>query len=167
MDLQKNIDRYLDIERILNTLFNGLGYCLDHCILKPDKYGHCLHSACCKHRYYKRYDFNHPALLLLKAQRDAIYPTPESLKNIKRISPCEYLTINGCLLKTHKSPVCIGYLCRDAIDVLREKFDVYGYDYLGINYALEWILTGDLDGSAYDEFRNMCLDMAEKVNGKL
>ena len=164
MNWQKNIDRYLDIERILNTLFDGLGYCMAQCIEKPDPYGHCVHSACCRGQYYKKYDLDHPAFDLLKTQREALYGAPELRKNIKRISPCEYLALNGCVVKTHKSPICLGFMCRESIDALRSDYGIFEYDYLGINYALEWILTGDLDGKAYDDFRDMCLSMARKVN---
>ena len=167
MNWQENLHRYLEIENILNRVFDGMGHCTNQCILKPDPFGHCLHSACCQGQYYKKYDLDHPAYALLVVQRNRLYPTAESLKNIKRISPCEYLSLKGCILATHKSPICIGFLCRNAIDALRNRFGIFTYDYLGINYALEWILTGDLNGRAYADFRTMCLEMAEAVNGKL
>ena len=164
MNLQKYIDRYLDIEKILNTVFDGLGYCMGQCISTPDPYGHCVHSACCQGRYYKKYDLDHPAYEVLKAQRESLYGTPKSRENLKRISPCEYLALDGCVVKTHKSPICLGFMCRNSIEALQNTYGIMEYDYLGINYALEWILTGDLDGKVYDEFRDMCLKMAERVN---
>jgi hypothetical protein len=40
---------------------------------------------------------------------------------------------------------------------------MFGYDYLGIYYALEWILTGDMSGKALEEFKAGCLNMVAKV----
>ena len=157
-----NLEKYLEIESILNDLFKNTDYCLNYCILAPQN-GMGPNPGCCKDRYYSKYDLDHPAFDLLKTQRESLYGQPEDTKWIKRISPCEYHTLSGCVLKTHKSPICLSFFCRDGIDFLRERTHIFTYDYLGMNYALEWILTGDLSGKAYEEFKNSCLAMVQKL----
>ena len=157
-----NLEHYLDIERILNAFFHETHFCLNHCILKPGE-EHFPTPGCCKDKYYKKFDIDHPAFERLTAQREALYGKPAARKWVKRISPCEYHTLQGCLLDTHKSPVCLGFFCRAGIDFFRERYNIFTYDYLGIHYALEWILTGDLKGDAYEEFKDSCLDMVNKV----
>jgi hypothetical protein len=38
-----------------------------------------------------------------------------------------------------KSPICLAFLCRKAIGRLRTEFDIYFYDYLGVNYPLVFL----------------------------
>jgi hypothetical protein len=102
------LHHYLDIEIILNEVFEKINYCLACCILKP---GTVIfpNPGCCKDHYYKKYDLDHPAFDRLTAEREMCYGKPEAAKWIKRISPCEYHTLSGCVLKTHKSPVCLSF----------------------------------------------------------
>lgn len=157
-----NLEKYLEIESVLNELFRRADYCLKYCILtsadsmEPN-------PGCCKGRYYNKYDLDHPSFDLLKIRRESLYGPPEKTKWVKRISPCEYHTLSGCRLKTHKSPVCLSFFCREGIDFLREHYHIFTYDYLGIHYALEWILTGDLSCSAYEEFKLNCIDAVQKL----
>jgi hypothetical protein len=58
----------------------------------------------------------------------------------------------------------LGFLCRRAIDHLRNEFDIYFYDYLGISYALEWILTGDLPDAEYYDLQNKIRDATARIN---
>lgn len=157
------LERYLEIESILNEVFRRTDYCLKFCILSAADNMHPT-PGCCRDRYYQKYDIDHPTFELLKTRREILYGAPENTKWVKRISPCEYHTLSGCILKTHKSPICLSFFCRDGIDFLREKNGIYTYDYLGINYALEWILTGDLSGKAYEDFRADCISMVEKLS---
>ena len=163
MDLYETyLKRYLDIESILNEFFENADYCLKYCILPSiDKMGPT--PGCCKDRYYQKYDLDYPAFDLLKSEREVLYGTPDSTRWLKRISPCEYHTLSGCILKTHKSPICLSFFCRDGIDFLRNQYAIYTYDYLGMNYALEWILTGDLSGQPYEDFKGSCLRMLENL----
>jgi len=50
-------------------------------------------------------------------------------------------------------------MCRKSIDFLRENFGLYAYDYLGMNYALEWILTGNFSDKEYEELKASICDM--------
>lgn len=142
---RENLKTYLEIEKILNEFFNE------------------FHWGCCNDKYYKIHDLKHPAFELLRQEREKIYGKPPDLENSQGASSCEYRTPEGCRLKSHKSPTCLSFLCKESIDFLRERSQVFGYDYLGIYYALEWILTGDMLGKALEEFKAGCLNMVEKV----
>ena len=54
-------------------------------------------------------------------------------------------------------------MCRKSIYELRSKYDIYQYDYLGMHYALEWILTGDMKNESLDEFIESCNNMLVKI----
>jgi len=161
---EENLCKYLEIEKILNEFFRELNYCLIHCIQKeqkPDRRSPII--GCCKDKYYKNHDIEHPAFELLKKEREQRYGKPENIEISGKTGLCEYHTREGCRLKSHKSPICLSFLCREAIDFLREQYQLFEYDYLGIYYALEWILTGDMYGKALDAFKADCLKMIDKV----
>ena len=165
--LNETLNNYLELEKILNEFLNVFNFCLPCCIeIEKTKHNALEVAACCKDKYYKRFDVDHPAFDLLKKERESIYGRPEDIQNSSKISPCEYHTQNGCILKTHKSPVCIGFMCRPSIDVLRTKYDIIEYDYLGMYYALEWQLTGDLSEKQYQDFKQTCIDITEKLKTK-
>jgi hypothetical protein len=167
---KENLDNYLETEKILNEFFNEFNFCITHCIPKEIKKDRRLPSiGCCNDKYYKKHDLKHPDFELLCKERVKLYGKPEDKKNPQRVSPCEYHTPQGCELKSHKSPTCLSFLCKEGIECLRERHQVFEYDYLGIYYALEWILTGDMSGKALDEFKTDCLNMVEKIkrNGTL
>ena len=161
---KENLKRYLEMEKILNRFFELFDYCLTDCV-RPHlrQNGNKPFAACCKDRYHTVYDIEAPAYDLLREARYALYGRPESVQNSSLISPCEYHTDTGCLLSTHKSPICLAFMCRKSIDALREKHGIFTYDYLGFNYALEWILTGDMKGDAYLEFKESCLEMVKTM----
>ncbi len=161
--LEDRLRTYLEIEINLNRFFDRLGYCANQCAAINDT-PTMPTPACCKDQYYKKFDVDHPAFELLKAQREKRYGEPEDYRATKRISPCEYHTISGCRLKSHKSPVCLGFMCRKSIDFLRSRFGIYEYDYLGLYYALEWILTGDLTGKPLEDFKAQCLRLLQKLD---
>jgi hypothetical protein len=161
--LQSRLKIYLEIESILNRFFNRFGYCTEQCT-EIQSAPNAPSPACCKGKYYKLFDVEHPAFALLKAEREKRYGAPGDYSYLKRISPCEYHTLSGCRLKTHKSPVCLGFMCRESIEFLRSRFCIFEYDYLGVYYALEWILTGDLAGKPLADFKALCLSMLQKLD---
>lgn len=164
-DIEQNLKKYLEIESILNAFFAVFDYCLEHCI-KPEllRSSNQPVSACCKKKYYKRYDLDHPAFDRLREMREVRYGKPADHQWISPVSPCEYHNPKkGCILTTHKSPVCLAFMCRESIDFLRETYGIYGYDYLGVNYALEWILTGDFSKAQYEEFKQGIQTMTQTV----
>ncbi|MBU1171238.1 MAG: hypothetical protein KKD44_16890 [Proteobacteria bacterium] len=164
-DTEKNLARYLEMEGILNDFFRVFNFCFDQCI-KPEieKNGNQPVAACCKNKYYMLYDLDHPAFDRLKQEREIRYGKPEDHHWPDPVSPCEYHSpVTGCVLATHKSPICLAFMCRESIDFLRKTYSIFAYDYLGVNYALEWILTGDFSHSQFNEFKDSIRDMIKKV----
>ncbi|MFO7963653.1 MAG: hypothetical protein R6U50_07020 [Desulfobacterales bacterium] len=156
----ENVKRYLEAEGLLSSFFSRFNYCIPYCIAPPGR-ARIPTPACCRKPYYKEYDTDHPAFELLRHQREKRYGRPEDFFYTKRISPCEYHTLHGCRLKTHKSPVCLSFMCRESISFLRESYRIFGYDYLGVYYALEWILTGTFTEEQFTAFKNTCIHMLE------
>lgn len=161
---RENLSRYLEIEEILNRFFGLFDFCLKECVLPElERNKNQPFAACCKDKYYTVYDLEHPSFDLLREKREALYGKPEEIKESSLISPCEYHTHIGCVLTTCKSPICLAFMCRKSIDALRQNHGIYTYDYLGFNYALEWILTGDMSTPDYEEFRMSCLAMVQTL----
>ena len=163
--IEQNLARYLEIERLLNDFFGFFNFCLPQCIV-PER----LHNggrpvaACCRDKYYAVFDLDHAAFERLCEERERLYGKPADHIRMNPVSPCEYHDPeNGCILKSHKSPVCLAFFCRRAIDRLRTAFGIYFYDYLGMHYALEWILTGTLPEREYRELKNNIVDATAKV----
>jgi len=157
--------RYLEVERLLKVFFSSFDYCLSKCI-KPElrKNGDRPVAACCTKPYYSLMDLEHPAFERLKQERETLFGRPEDYSWENAVSPCGYHNpAKGCLLETHKSPVCIAFLCPGGIDLLRNRYGVYGYDFSGIYYALEWILTGDFPDRQYCEFKDGINTMTVKI----
>jgi hypothetical protein len=167
-EIEKNLKRYLETERLLNAFFSSLDYCLPICI-RPEleKNGNRPVAACCKNKYYAICDLEHPAFARLREEREKIFGRPGDHQWSSPVSPCEYHNpACGCLLATHKSPICLAFFCRKGIDFLRSRYGIYTYDYLGVYYALEWMLTGDLPETQYVEFRDSLLEMIERLKEK-
>lgn len=164
-DIEKNLIRYLKMESALNTFFACLDYCLPKCIQREmQTQGNRPVAACCKDRYHSICDLEHPAFERLRAEREKRYGRPRDHAWADPVSPCQYHNpLKGCLLTTHKSPICIAFFCRKGIDFLRSRYGIYAYDYLGVYYALEWILTGDLPEKTYHEFRGSILDSTARI----
>jgi hypothetical protein len=165
MAAEKNLVRYLETETLLNEFFRAFDYCLKTCI--PgflEKSGGKPVAACCKNRYHVICDLDHPAYDRLRQEREIRFGKPEEQAiPADPVSPCEYHGPQGCVLKTHKSPICVAFMCRKSIDTLRETYGIFTYDYLGVYYALEWILTGDLSDASYQEFRESIEAMTRQV----
>ncbi len=164
-DIETNVVQYLELERLLNIFFGSYNFCLQQCILPVHaQNGGLPVAACCRDKFYALYDLDHPSFDRLRAERERRYGKPGDYTWTDPVSPCEYHDPqNGCVLKTHKSPICLAFLCRKAIDRLRSEFGIYFYDYLGMNYALEWILTGVLPEREYNELKTNVLDAIAKV----
>ena len=164
-DIENNLKRYLAAEQRLNEFFESLNYCLPSCIaVEKRKNGDRPVAACCQNKYYSICDLAHPAFERLRQEREKRFGTPEEHRWLDPVSPCPYHNPRkGCLLATHKSPICLAFLCREGIDHLRGCYGIYTYDYLGFYYALEWILTGDLPEKDYEDFMASIAAMAARV----
>ena len=163
---KENLSRYIITEKLLNNFFERFNFCYEKCIKIEIKknYGQPV-SACCKKKYYKLYDLEHPAFELLRIERETLYGRPIDHNFENPVSPCEYHNPQqGCIIKTHKSPVCLAFMCRESIEELRERYNIFEYDYLGVNYALEWILTGDFPEKDYLEFEKSIISMTQRIS---
>ena len=166
MDLiERNLSRYLEIERRLNAFFAAFNFCLNGCIApRRQRIGGRPVAACCQDKYYVCFDLAHPAFKRLREARERRYGKPADHVWINPVSPCEYHDPqNGCILESHKSPVCLAFFCRRAIHRLRTEFGIYFYDYLGVHYALEWLLTGDLPEREFHDLKNNVVDATAKI----
>lgn len=163
--IEKNLRRYLEMEGVLNDFFSSLDFCLPRCIKHTiQKQGNHPVAACCKGRYHSICDLEHPSFVRLRQEREKRFGKPQDHTWTNPVSPCEYHNpLQGCLLTTHKSPICIAFFCRKGIDFLRSRYGIYTYDYLGVYYALEWILTGGLSEKEYLELRGSILDGTAKI----
>ena len=163
--VESNLARYLKLERLLNEFFAAFNFCYDRCVkLKQMQNGGLPVAVCCMDRYYVLFDLEHAAYEQLRRERERIYGKPGEHTWMNPVSPCEYHdSERGCILKTHKSPTCIAFLCRKAIDRLRSEFDIYFYDYLGVTYALEWVLTGILSEQEYRELETEIRNAITKI----
>lgn len=164
-NFENHLNRYLAAEQRLNDFFAALNYCLPHCIApEMRKHGDRPVAACCQNKYYAICDLLHPAFDRLRQEREKRFGRPEAHVWAAPVSPCQYHNPEtGCLLATHKSPICLAFLCREAIEHLRSRYGIYTYDYLGFCYALEWILTGDLPDKDYAEFMASIAAMSARV----
>lgn len=163
--IYKNLFRYLTLEKQLNLFFTTLDYCYPECIRPAiGRNGNEPVAACCKKKYYKIYDLPHPAFDRLKIERETLYGKPADHIRPNAVSPCEYHNPQtGCMLVTHKSPVCIAFMCRESIDFIRDRYAITTYDYLGVHYALEWTLTGVFSDGQFREFKESIIAMIEKL----
>jgi hypothetical protein len=165
-DIGKNLRRYLEMEALLNAFFSRFGFCWSKCIKSEiEKAGNNPVAACCTNKYYSIYDLAHPAYERLSAERKKRFGKPEDHTWINAVSVCEYHNPSkGCLLFTHKSPTCLSFMCPEGIRCLRNAYGIYTYDYLGVYFALDWILTGIFSEDQYLEFKHGILDMTAKVD---
>ena len=166
INVDHNLARFLEIENLLNAFFASFDFCMSHCI-KPRltvNDGQPV-VACCQDKYYTLFDVEHEGFDRLRRERERLYGTPSDHFCTDAPSPCEYHDAqNGCILATHKSPACLAFFCRKAINHLRSRFDIYFYDYLGILYALEWILTGMFPDKDYLELKHSIISAINKID---
>lgn len=163
--IENNLARYLQLERLLNAFFSAFNFCYGRCITPKRMQNRGLPvAACCMDKYYVLFDLDHAAFERLRQGRERLYGKPGEHAWINPVSPCEYHDPeNGCILKSHKSPTCLAFFCRKAIYRLRKDFDIYFYDYLGVSYALEWVLTGILSDSDYLKLEKDILNAVTKL----
>ncbi len=166
--IHRNLCRYLEVEAFLNEFFRSFDYCFEQCIKKElEQNGGNPVAACCRNKYYRLYDLDHPAFDLLRKEREQRYGQPGDYLWPSPVSPCEYHNPSeGCVLTTHKSPICLAFMCRESIDFLRENYDIYSYDYLGMHYALEWTLTGDFSDRQYRELKDSINGMIVSIENR-
>jgi len=117
--IERNLARYLEIERLLNDFFSAFNFCRDRCILPKG-----LQSAgrpvavCCGDRYYALFDLERAAFERLRRQGERLYGKPGEHAWMNPVSPCEYHEPeNGCILKLtlQAGRLCGKIFCRKTI----------------------------------------------------
>jgi len=122
--LSKPLARYLELESILHNFFESTGYC-------KENYGKTC-KGCCNENVVE-----YPKIITgcseLDEERIRIY----GVGNLK--GGCPYSSEEGCILKTHKTPKCIAYICPQFARALKEQG--IEYDWLETHALLVSILN--------------------------
>ena len=108
--LSKPLARYLELELLLHNFFESTGYC-------KENYGITC-NGCCNENVVE-----YPKIITgcseLDEERIRIYGVGDLTRS------CPYSSDKGCILKTHKTPKCIAYICPQFTRALKEQ----GIDY--------------------------------------
>jgi len=147
--LEQGLLEYLACEEMLNTFFAKVTFCTKTCLSKPvgkyrvqgemsgDRNQFPGNVGCCPQDYFRF--GNYPEIedrSLLEERREEKYGLPKENK-----TSCGYHTLNGCVLNTHKAPLCIAYLCQDLVQHLDTKYGIT-YSPQEVEKNLELILAG-------------------------
>lgn len=104
---------YLEIESLLNTLFNKANYCnsINCSMMAGNEF-----IGCCTNDFFDEEDtLSLNDLLKLNTERIRIYGLPANNEQ------CGYHTKQGCKLKTHKGPLCLTHACHNLLRNLKQK----------------------------------------------
>lgn len=156
MSWETNLKKYLEFETIFNQFFRELDFCGNHCVnkeisnYKPEKKGREVEIpgrfGCCPIDFHKMHEQWPPsgALILLKHRRIKKYGEPLNSEEILGFGmACGYHTSVGCILKTHKQPNCLSYLCKEGVQYLKNNFGVMYYPDSNL-FFLENVLAGKI-----------------------
>lgn len=147
-NLNKGLSDYLECEKLLNNLFKEADFCFPNCISQPvglhrermdmpgDPTEFPGEIGCCPYNYFHRH--NYPEIMdwsLLEKQRVERYREP-----LNHDSGCGYHSADGCVLKTHKSPICLAYICTPFSYYLSETYNIR-YAHREVEEKLEMILV--------------------------
>jgi hypothetical protein len=120
--------RYLELEALLRNFFEQSGYCKEH-------FGRTC-NGCCNENVA-----GHPECQgdrELDAERLRIY----GVGNLTR--SCPYSSDNGCVLETHKAPICIAYVCPQFTRALNEQGIEYDW------FEIQTLLISVLNEAKFD-----------------
>lgn len=116
---KKIIQQYLEIEDLLNQFFEKVGFCQECVSGEVSKYSNESYNTgkipgkfgCCTkdESHFSEFDKDPRIWKQFLEQRKELYGEPKENGN----EICKYHTEEGCILKTHKSPICLGYTCKD------------------------------------------------------
>jgi hypothetical protein len=141
-----NLRRYLEAESILKEFFDELSFCrhsVPNCLC--DNY-------CCKHTVPGNYKFSDlKGVKELDTSRDEKYGKDDTDKHQGDGHNCTYSSNEGCILKTHKPPICASYLCTPGQTFLKQNN--VAYDAQEIESKLIDILEGDMSEEDYQSFK--------------
>jgi hypothetical protein len=111
-DPSKSLQRYLELESILHIFFEGTNYC-------RESFGQTCQGCCHKNlieisKYQKE-------CKELERERSRIYGEGDSTRD------CPYSSDKGCILETHKAPICIAYTCPPLTKEIKEQGIEYNW----------------------------------------
>jgi len=169
MDKKTALSHYLECERMLNTFFEEVNYCLPNCISQEK--GKMYHEhvgfvrgdvGCCTFNYHASTHSIIGCLDVLIEERGDSIPTntEEEIEGVGQ--PCDYHTSDGCLLTEYKGPLCLGAICDEQKNYIKGWFGIkYNSDY--VIEQLERILNGTTSSENIIEFKKEILKNIEVV----
>ncbi len=150
--MKKFLNNYLKTESLLRSFFDSFNYC-SSCPRKE--------NLCCKDDNYN-YEYREISDILdyMHKMRIEFYGPP-----LENTGGCGYLSQDGCVLKTHKNPICILWTCKDfQKHMFREGVR---YDLIFMNRlekSLINVLKGDLFGQDFEDFYSRTNTFLSKKN---
>ena len=158
-----NLPRYLELEQILNEFFDLVNFCRPNCLnheislYEPDDGSETVGPiACCSDDFFllDKKKVKNPILTQIILER---YGPPINKNN------CSYHQVDsGCVLKDHKPPTCISFICPTYTTVLSEKFGI-NYNWENVRNRLSYVLDGIISESEYKEFKTDILTATLRV----
>jgi hypothetical protein len=149
------LEEYLNCERLLSKFFNIVNYCRsEHCFLlkSVNKVG------CCTQDFFLHEGLiNEWNLRSLNNSRIKLYGSPDKNNN------CGYNNGNGCVLKTHKNPFCLSYVCNDYKQYLLDTYKIK-YDSGIVRSFLEGVLTDKLEDEEITYFKSLINSWINKIS---
>jgi len=168
--LEQGLKDYLECEEFINDLFSRANFCVPNCISKPiglyrersempgDPTQFSGHIGCCPYNMFD--STNYPEISdhsVLDAQRVEKYSIQKKQKGA-----CDYHSSSGCQLKTHKSPICVSWICDEFVQYLAEQKGI-NYPRRIIEEKLELILAGKESKKSVFEFKRKLKSMNTKI----
>jgi len=120
-DEQVILKNYLEIEVLLNEFFKEVNYCVPNCITQKNSLDFSYISGsigCCDKNYYEIFN-NFKLFEFLENERIKLYGKPKP-----NTQYCGYHTESGCILNSHKNPLCLLYVCSSFKNYLESVHDI-------------------------------------------
>ncbi|MDD5418065.1 MAG: hypothetical protein PHW96_04245 [Candidatus Nanoarchaeia archaeon] len=158
-ELKERLKSYLECESILNQVFERINYCAENCRLMKEKD---TNIGCCGNMFdfyeYFNGEDKSPRLAFLVKDRIKIYGKPNKTED-----KCGYHSDSGCILKSHKSPICVTHCCSELKKYMGNKYSViYHEDYISDCFAK--IVIGDFDNEFIEKFKKELEDILGEVS---
>ncbi len=169
--LERGLEDYLECERLLTIFFVGVNYCIPECLSqKVGKYRERMdmpgdptqfpgNMGCCPYDEFKHSNYESIAdRTLLERRRIEKYGEPDDNSAV-----CGYHAKDGCILKDHKSPICLAYVCPEFADFVHERYGIrYCKDKIEEN--LELILSNRQSPEEVQRFKDLIQEFTDKIH---
>lgn len=180
-DKSEQLKEYLECESLLGKFFNKVNYCGTNCVnLDEGKYFvRCFSSkggvyirgnvGCCLNDQFNTHSdqLSKDDLDLLNQQRIEKYDEPKNKgEDVLHFGkPCGYHTNNGCILKDHKGPVCLAYICESYMNHLKKEFGIE-YNIEKTYILMENLLARKVNHAQLQEFKSEIKKFSELVDAR-